>query len=104
MPKYFLHHRKLKRVDLKTKVKGNLTAILCEDKLNVNVLMNLHSPPLEGNFCDEHGKAMEPAIIHELNGHMGYVDKSDCMMSSYCISRQMGKEVILPSSGPYHSQ
>jgi hypothetical protein len=42
---------------------------------------------LGGNFCDEHGKAIKPAIIHDLNGHMGYVDKSDCMMSSYCISR-----------------
>ena len=96
---------KLKRGDIKTKVKGNLTAVVWKDRQSVNVLKNLHSPPLEGNFCDEHGKAMKPAIIQDCNRHMGYVDKSDCMTNSYSISKlEMDKEAILPSSGPYHSQ
>jgi hypothetical protein len=82
---------KFKRGDLKTKVKGSWTAIVCKDKQNVNALKNLHSPPLEGNFCDEHGKAMKPAIIQDYNRHMGYVDKSDCMTNSYSISRQIWK-------------
>ena len=25
----------------------------------------MHSPQLQGNFCDEHGKAMKPAIIQD---------------------------------------
>jgi len=82
---------KLKRGDLKTKVKGSWTAIVRKDKQNVNALKNLHSPPLEGNFCDEHGKAMKPAIIQDCNRHTGYVDKSDCMTNSYFISRQTWK-------------
>ena len=68
---------KLKRIYLKTMVKDNLTAIEWKDKWNVNVLMNMHSPPLEGNFCDEQGKAVKPAIIHNCNRLMGYVDECD---------------------------
>jgi len=47
----------------------------------------MHSLPLEGKFYDKHGKAVKPAIILDNNKHMGYVDKSDCMMNSYSISR-----------------
>jgi len=65
------HKTKMKSGDLKTKVKGNLTATVWKDKQNVNILTNLHSPPLEDNFCDEHGKAMKPAIIQDYNRHMG---------------------------------
>ena len=59
----------MKRCDLNTKVKGNLTAVVWKDKLNVNILVNKHSPPPEGNFCDEHGKAMKLAIIRDYNRH-----------------------------------
>ena len=51
----------------------------------------MHSSPLEGNFCDEYGKAMKPAIIHDCNLHIGYVDKSAHMTNSYSISRQTWK-------------
>ena len=81
------HKTKMKSGDLKTKVKGNLTATVWKDKQNVNILTNLHSPPLEDNFCDEHGKAMKPAIIQNCNRYTGYVAKSDCIMNSYSISR-----------------
>jgi hypothetical protein len=87
MPKNFGHTMKMKRSDVKTKVKGNLTATVWKDKRIVNKLKNLYSPPMEDNFCDEHGKAMKPAIIQDCNRHMGYVDKSDCIMKSYSISR-----------------
>jgi len=56
MPKNFGHKMKLKRDDLKTKMKGNMTAIVWKDKLHVNILTNMHSPTMEGNFCDEHGQ------------------------------------------------
>jgi len=61
--KNFGHKMKLKRDDLKTKVKCNITAIAWKDKLNVNILTNMHSPTLKCNFCDERGKAVKLAII-----------------------------------------
>jgi len=71
----------------KTKVRSNLTAILWKDTQNVNILMNMHSPPLEGNFCNEHCKAVNLAIQKVYNRHTEYVDKSDHITNSYCISR-----------------
>ena len=40
MPKNFGQKMKMKSGDLKTKVKGNLTATVWKDKQNVNILMN----------------------------------------------------------------
>jgi len=45
----------------KTKVRSNLTAIVWKDTQNVDILMDMHSPPLEGNFC-EHSKDATLAI------------------------------------------
>ena len=81
----------MKRGDLMTKVKGNLTVIVWKDIRYVNVLMNTHCSPLEGNLCNEYGKAMKLAIIHYCNRHMGYVDKSAHMTNSYSFSRQTWK-------------
>ena len=67
-------------------MKSNLTAIVWKDKRNVNILTNMHSPPLEDNFCNEHGKAVKLAIIQDYYRHMGYVDKYDHMMNSYAFS------------------
>jgi hypothetical protein len=64
----------LKRGDLNTEVKGNLTAIVWKGKRNVNILTNMHSPPTKGNFCDECGKAVKPTMIRNCDRHVGYVD------------------------------
>jgi hypothetical protein len=40
-----------------------------------------------GNFHDEHGNALKPAIIQDYNQYTGYVDKSDPMTNTYSISR-----------------
>jgi len=77
----------LKRGDLKTKVKGYLTALVWKDEQN----LNMHSSPLEGNFCDEHGKVVKPAIIQDCNRHVEYVDKSDHVTNIYSISRWIWK-------------
>jgi len=74
MPKNFGHKITLKRGDLNTGVKGNLTAIVWKDKQIVNILMNMHSPQVKGNFCDERGKAVKLAIIWDYNRQVGYVD------------------------------
>jgi len=52
----------------------------------------MHSPAVEGNFCDEHGKAIKLATIQDYNRHMGYVDKSDLMVNTYSISRRTWKQ------------
>jgi len=49
--------------------------------------MNMYPPPLEGNFSDDHGNAMKPAIIQDCNRHMGYADESDRMTNYYCVGR-----------------
>jgi hypothetical protein len=39
----------------------------------------MHRSPAEGNFCDEHGNALKPAIFQDYNRHVGYTDKGDRM-------------------------
>jgi len=48
--------------------------------------MNMHPSPLEGNFSDDHGKTMKPAIIQDCNRRMGYADESDRMTYFYSVS------------------
>jgi len=42
--------------DIRTKMRHNLTARAWNDKWNVHILTNMHSPPLKGNFFDKHEK------------------------------------------------
>jgi hypothetical protein len=63
-----------------------MTVLVWKDKRDVHVLTNMHCPPAEGNFCDEHGNAVKPAIVADYSTHMGYVDKADRMANSYSIS------------------
>jgi hypothetical protein len=44
-----------------------------KDKSDVNLLMNMHHPPKEGNFCDKCGNALKPAMVQNCNRHMGTV-------------------------------
>jgi hypothetical protein len=72
-------------------VRGDLTAVVWKDKCDVHMLTTMHTTPAEGNFCDEHGNAIKPAIVDDYNLHMGYVDKVDRMTNSYSISRRRWK-------------
>jgi hypothetical protein len=45
----------------------------------------MHQPPTNGNFCDEHGNAMQPELIQDYNRHMGYADVGGRMTNSYLI-------------------
>jgi hypothetical protein len=91
MPRDFGTKLRLKRGDLKTRVTGDLISIAWKDKRNVNMLTDIHCSPAEGNFCDEHGNALKPAILQDYNRNMGYIDKSDRMTNSYSISRRTWK-------------
>ena len=55
------------------------------------VLTKMHSPPVEGNFCNKYSRAVKPRVIEDCNAHMGYVDKSDRMVNAYGIARRTWK-------------
>jgi hypothetical protein len=88
----FRKNLRLEWGDIKTMVRGNFTATVWKDKRDINLLMNKYHPPPEGNFCDEYGNTLKPAIIQDYNRHMKYVDNCDYMMNTSSISRQTWKE------------
>jgi len=62
-----------------------------KDKRDVCLLTNLHDPPREGNYRNEHGNVIKPAIVADYNRHMGHVDKADRMANSYTASHRTWK-------------
>jgi len=82
---------KAKKRDIITQVRGNQSIVRWKDKHDVYVLTNMHTPPVEGNFCDRSGRAVKPHVIEDYNTRMGYVDKSDRMVNSYGIARRTWK-------------
>jgi len=78
---------KAKKGDIVMLVRGNRSIIHWKDKRDVYVLTNMHTPPVEGNFCDESGHAVKPHVTEDYNAHMGYVDKLDGMLNSYGTAR-----------------
>jgi hypothetical protein len=88
MPKYLRPKTlRLKRGDIRVRTRGDLSAVVWKDKRGVRRLTNIHDSPREGNYCDEHGSAIKPAIVADYNRHMGYVDNTDRMANSYTASR-----------------
>jgi hypothetical protein len=78
------------------------------ERQNVNMLTNMHHPPAEGNFCNEHGNDLKPAIVQGCNRHMGHADKSDHIMK-HLLHQQMDVEVykksyFFPSPGPFNTE
>ena len=68
---------KLKRGDIRVRTRADFMAVLWRDKRDVCMLTNIHSAPVEGNFCKKGEKAIKPQIVMDYNHHMGYVDKGD---------------------------
>jgi len=82
---------KMKRGDIATQVRGTLRAVHWKDRRDEYILMNMHAPPVEGNFTDESGQAIKPRVVEDYNVYMGFVDKSDRMVNSYGIARRTWK-------------
>jgi len=57
----------------------------------VCLLTNIHDPHREGNYRDEHGNAIKPAIVADYNRHMGHADNLDRLANSYTASRRTWK-------------
>jgi hypothetical protein len=53
------------------------------------MLTNMHNPPIEGNFCNEHGNDVKSSTVEDYSRNMGFVDKAHRMVNSYSISRCM---------------
>jgi hypothetical protein len=83
--------RKLEKVKIVARVMGQVSTVRWEDKRDVFVLTNMHSPPVDGNFRDESGNAIKPCVTEDYNAHMGFVDKSDRMINSYGIAQRTWK-------------
>ena len=81
---------KAKKGDIIMWVRGNQSIVHWKDKHDVYLLTNMHTSPVEGNFCDESSHAVTPHVIEDYNAHVGYVDKSDRMVNSYGIARRSG--------------
>jgi hypothetical protein len=45
-------------------------------------------PPEEGNFCDDSKQSVKPQIVERHNRHIGYVNISDRVVSSYSMCRR----------------
>jgi len=82
---------KLKRGDIRVRTRGDLTVVVWKDKRDACLLTNIHDPPREGNYCNEHGIAIKPAIVACYNRHMAYVDNVDRMANSYTASHRTWK-------------
>jgi len=77
---------RLKRGDIRVRTRGDLTAVVWKDKRYVCLLTNIHDPPREGNYHDEHRNAIKPAIVADYNRYMGHVDNLDKLANSYTAS------------------
>jgi len=58
-----------------------------QHKRDMRLLTNIHDPPREGNYRNEHGNAIKLAIVVNCNRHMGHVDNSNRLTNSYTVSR-----------------
>ena len=77
---------RLKRGDIRVRTRSDLMAVVWKDKQDMCLLTNIHNPPKEGNYCDEHRNAIKPAILADYNRHTGHVDNSDRLANSYTAS------------------
>jgi hypothetical protein len=53
-------NNRLKRGNILSRTRDDLTAMVWRGKRDVHILTNMHHPPANGNFCDEHGNATKP--------------------------------------------
>ena len=78
---------KLKGGDVRLRTREGLTTLVWKDRREVYMLTNMDPPPAEGNFCDENNRPVKPHIVERYSWHMGYINNSDHMATSYLMSR-----------------
>ena len=98
---------RLKRGDIRVRTRGDLTAMVWKNKRDMCLLTNIHDPPREGNYHNEHRNVIKLAIVADYNRHMGQVDNSDRLANSYMASRRTWKwkkKLFFPPVRPGHCQ
>lgn len=48
----------------------------------------MHYPPANGNFFDEHGKALKTEMLQDYSRHMRYINLGDRMIKSNQVQHQ----------------
>jgi hypothetical protein len=76
---------KLKQGDIRARTRGDLIAMIWEDKKEAYTLTNMHNQPAEGSFCNEYVNAVKPSSVKAYSRNNGSVDKAE----SYSISQWM---------------
>jgi hypothetical protein len=76
-----------------------MIAVILMDKRNVHVLTNIRYPPPEGNFCDESGNALKPAIVEDYSQCMGlHQQLTEWRTATVSVAyMKMDKETVLSS-------
>jgi hypothetical protein len=64
---------KLKEGNIRVRTRSDMTAVVWKDKRDMHTLTNIHDPPEDGNFCEESGNTLKPAIMKDNNQHTGCV-------------------------------
>jgi len=77
--------------DVWMRTRGGLTILVWKERREVYMLTNMDPPPAEGNFCDDSNRPVKSKIVERYNRHMGYIDNSDRMSTSYSIGRHTFK-------------
>ena len=77
---------RLKHGDIQVRTRGDMMAAVWKDKRDVCLMTNIHDPPREGNYRDEQGNVIKPAIVADYNRHTGHGDNGDRMSNSYTAS------------------
>jgi len=44
---------------------GDMTTVVWKDNHDMHMLSYINDPPAEGNFCDESGSALMPAVVEK---------------------------------------
>lgn len=57
-----------------------LTAMVWRNKRDIHTQTKMHQPTRNGNYCDEHGNAINPEIIWDQNRYKDYADSGDRMI------------------------
>jgi len=62
------------------------------------MLTNMHNPPEDSNFCDEHGNAIEPATVEQWNWYTGHMNREDrTAVIPSAVAHEGDKSTLLPS-------
>jgi len=82
---------KLKKGDVRVRTTGGSNTLVWKDIGEVYMLTNMGPQSAEGKFCDNSNRPMKPHIVEWYNWHVGYVNSSDRMATSYSMSQRTFK-------------